>query len=81
VQIVNVKCWVICICLQNSAVSGIAYDHIYPYLHNTLKAAVKPVGKFYLFMICAACVYCICDICDFSKVIRYKCLYIFLDLL
>jgi len=37
--------------LQNSAVSGVVYDHIYPYLHNTLKAAVKPVCKFPSFVI------------------------------
>jgi len=41
--------------LQNSAVSGIVYDHIYPYLHNTLKAAVKPVSKFPRFVI----LYCV----------------------
>jgi len=52
--------------LQNSAVSGVVYDHIYPYLHNTLKAAVKPVCNFHIFMIYTACICCVCDICDFS---------------
>jgi len=47
----------VCVCLffQGSAISGVVYDHIYLYLHNTLKAVVKPVCKIPSFTVRVAC--------------------------
>jgi len=38
--------------LQDTANSGVIYDRIYPYLHNLLKALVKPVCHLLAFCIC-----------------------------